>query len=185
LFPPSDVIKATLLAIHLLHRWRILSLNPPSLTLVMFLLASIAPFIVLASTVVANTIVVRDSHPSYTSLSLKKHVNPTGTGRHLVRRQKDYTRGHSVGATNEITYYQAIVGVGTPPTNCGSSQPRSFPVSYTPFTDTLIVDTGSSNTWVGANKTYVKTKTSNETSELMVSIVFCLARTQRKPTTML
>jgi hypothetical protein len=163
-------------AINFLHRCCILSPNPPSLALVMFLLASVAPFIVLASTVVANPIVVRDSRPSYSSLSLKKRVKPPVTDRHLVRRQKDCARCHTVRLTSEITYYQAIVGVGTPPTNCGSSQPRSFPVSYTPFTDTLTVDTGSANTWVGGDKGYVTTNSSHVTTDSVVSIVFCLAR---------
>jgi cathepsin E len=144
----------------------------------MFLLASVVPFIVLASTVVAGPIVVRDSR---VSLPLKKRVvKSTVTGRHLVHGRQDRTGGHNAFLTNAMTYYQAIVGVGMPPTNCGSSQPRSFPVSYTPFTDTLLVDTGSSNTWVGAGKAYVKTKTSVETSNSVVSIVFCLASANQR-----
>jgi cathepsin E len=139
----------------------------------MFLLASVAPFIVLASTVVADPIVVRDSHPS---LSLKKHVKSTGTGRHLVHGHQGRANSHNSGLNNAISFYQASVGVGMPPTNCGSPQPRSSPVSYTPFTDNLVVDTGSANTWVGAGKAYVKTNTSVETYNSVVSIVFFLAR---------
>jgi len=37
-----------------------------------------------------------------------------------------------------------------------------FPIDVT---DDLIVDTGSSNTWVGAGTPYVKTKTSVDTGE--------------------
>lgn len=43
--------------------------------------------------------------------------------------------------------YVAVVGIGSPATNYD-----------------LIVDTGSSNTWVGANNVYVKTSTSEQTS---------------------
>ncbi|KAG2032183.1 aspartic peptidase domain-containing protein [Suillus americanus] len=52
----------------------------------------------------------------------------------------------SINATNSWTLYTADIGVGSPAT------------SYT-----LLVDTGSSNTWVGANKAYVKTATSHDT----------------------
>jgi len=36
--------------------------------------------------------------------------------------------------------------------------------------DTLLVDTGSSNTWIGANKAYVQTSTSVDTGDIFVSI---------------
>ncbi|KAF8345438.1 aspartic peptidase A1 [Amanita rubescens] len=49
---------------------------------------------------------------------------------------------------NEGTLYTAEIGVGNPPT------------SYT-----LLIDTGSSNTWLGANKTYARTKSSIRTKE--------------------
>ncbi|PIL28799.1 transporter [Ganoderma sinense ZZ0214-1] len=54
--------------------------------------------------------------------------------------------GINVPVTNQAIIYTASVGVGTPPT------------SYE-----LIVDTGSSNTWVGANKSYVNTSSSVDT----------------------
>ena len=44
--------------------------------------------------------------------------------------------------------YTANVGVGSPATDY-----------------TLLIDTGSSNTWVGAGKAYVKTSTSVDTGE--------------------
>ncbi len=48
--------------------------------------------------------------------------------------------------------YTASVGVGKPPTQY-----------------TLLIDTGSSNTWVGADQSYVKTSTSKSTGESIVS----------------
>jgi hypothetical protein len=45
-------------------------------------------------------------------------------------------------------------------------------VSYlTPILDSIIVDTGSANTWVGANTHYVKTNTSVNTSDTVVSVM--------------
>ncbi|KAG1842521.1 acid protease [Suillus subalutaceus] len=52
----------------------------------------------------------------------------------------------SVDATNAVTGYTAVIGVGSPATNY-----------------TLLVDTGSSNTWIGANKPYQQTTTSQDT----------------------
>ncbi|KZP09886.1 family A1 protease [Athelia psychrophila] len=57
-------------------------------------------------------------------------------------------RAASVLVTNTAVTYTANVGVGTPPTEY-----------------TLLIDTGSSNTWVGANKTYVVTSSSVSTGK--------------------
>ncbi|KAG0705810.1 acid protease [Suillus ampliporus] len=51
----------------------------------------------------------------------------------------------SIDVTNAPTIYTADVGVGSPPTH------------------TLLVDTGSSNTWIGGSKSYEKTSTSQDT----------------------
>ncbi|KAF8122471.1 acid protease [Boletus edulis] len=53
-----------------------------------------------------------------------------------------------VGITNAMLVYTAEVGVGDPATNYS-----------------LLIDTGSANTWLGANKSYVQTKTSRDTGE--------------------
>ncbi|KAI0327407.1 acid protease [Cubamyces sp. BRFM 1775] len=53
-----------------------------------------------------------------------------------------------VPATNGATIYTVSVGVGTPPTQYD-----------------LMVDTGSSNTWVGAGQAYVETSSSIDTGE--------------------
>jgi Eukaryotic aspartyl protease len=39
------------------------------------------------------------------------------------------------------------------------------------LTDTLLIDTGSSNTWLGAQKAYVKTSTSKSTGQ-SVSVTY-------------
>jgi len=56
--------------------------------------------------------------------------------------------------TNKAVDYIASVGVGSPPTQYD-----------------LVVDTGSSNTWVGAGKTYVRTSTSTSTGN-SVSVTY-------------
>lgn len=57
-----------------------------------------------------------------------------------------------VDVTDAGVTYTASVGVGNPPTQY-----------------TLLIDTGSSNTWVGADQSYVKTGTSKSTGESIVS----------------
>ncbi|KAH9979938.1 acid protease [Lactifluus volemus] len=52
----------------------------------------------------------------------------------------------TIDATDTALIYTASLGVGSPPTDY-----------------VLIIDTGSSNTWVGANKKYKKTSTSKDT----------------------
>jgi cathepsin E len=153
----------------------------------MILLILLVPFIVLANAIATNPIVVRDSHTAFT---LRKYARNIGNGRdlalrdqkrarNLIRQNNSFTseNGTIVRLTNNLTigYYTASVGIGTPATYCGSSQLSSFPVSHTPFTDNLAVDTGSSNLWVGAGKKYVRTDTSVETNNSVVSIVFYLA----------
>ena len=57
-----------------------------------------------------------------------------------------------VDVTDAGVTYTASIGVGNPPTQY-----------------TLLIDTGSSNTWVGADQSYVKTGTSKSTGESVVS----------------
>jgi len=127
-----------------------------------------AAFLVLAVT--ANPIIISRSP---TTLSVSKRINAT-TIRHVVKH--DARRGRHIRnrihrnsltsinpdapgvfdepIDNQAVSYIANVGIGNPPT----------------FYD-LIVDTGSSNIWVGAGTPYVKTATSRETSN-SVSVTY-------------
>jgi hypothetical protein len=67
--------------------------------------------------------------------------------------------------------YYASIDVGNPPTSCESCPFLPGIVSYMHILDDLLIDTGSSMTWVGGNKPYVATDTSVKTSNIMVSIV--------------
>ncbi|KAJ7767950.1 aspartic peptidase A1 [Mycena maculata] len=116
--------------------------------------------LLLVLTAVANPVVV----DSFVTLPISKKVNFTGARtvldrdiarvRHLRDKAAARLRGHSVDAvtssqvTNLATTYVASVGVGSPAT-----------------TYSLLVDTGSSNTWVGAGQAYVRTSTSVATGQ--------------------
>ncbi|KAJ3545680.1 hypothetical protein NM688_g5601 [Phlebia brevispora] len=117
--------------------------------------------ILFARLAVANPITARQSR---ITLPFAKKINTTGLpyaikqdeariqafkrGAHPVAVTKDAAPTVNVPATNEIMSYVTTVGVGTPPT------------SYD-----LIVDTGSSFTWVGGNtdNPYVVTSSSVDT----------------------
>jgi hypothetical protein len=72
----------------------------------------------------------------------------------------------SISAINKNVFYIAQVGVGSPATTCKlNARKITFADVLWSATDNLIVDTGSSNTWVGANTTYVKTTTSVSTGQ--------------------
>ncbi|KAN0081171.1 Aspartic peptidase domain containing protein [Tylopilus felleus] len=112
--------------------------------------------ILITSTAVYASLVTR----STSKAALSFLTNPNGLGmRDIVDR--DRTRAHakkqldqvgnhdtSFDIRNVIVGYTTQVGVGTPPTEY-----------------TLIVDTGSANIWIGANKSYVETSTSHDTGD--------------------
>ena len=123
-----------------------------------------------AVAVSAKPIVVRDSP---VTLPLARQLNVTGAA-NIVKADQARAKvlkarsqasnvppvdtaagkifpGINVPVTNQAVIYSANVGVGTPPT-----------------TYKLIVDTGSSNTWVGANQSYVNTSSSIDTGDEVV-----------------
>ncbi|KAH9858562.1 aspartic peptidase A1 [Lenzites betulinus] len=94
-------------------------------------------------------------------LPFAKHVNLTGLNTLLERdrlRARAYAPVSGTGPSpdavgnvpvdNMLSLYVANVSIGTPPT-----------------TYSLMVDTGSSNTWVGAGKAFTKTSSTRETGE--------------------
>ncbi|KAJ7444588.1 aspartic peptidase A1 [Mycena galericulata] len=120
--------------------------------------SSLLPTLLLALTVAANPIVVNN----FVTLPLSKRVNFTGTRtilerdlarvNHLRDRAAGKLQGRaaviSSAVDNQAVTYIASVQVGSPPT-----------------TFDLIVDTGSSNTWVGATTPFVQTSTTTATNQ--------------------
>ncbi|KAI0329987.1 acid protease [Cubamyces sp. BRFM 1775] len=130
--------------------------------------------LVLTFAVSAQGTPVVQIHDNLVRLTMAKRFNLTGSGKLIARDQArvknlfargnaksageprglDADPGHSIPATNQAVDYVVNVGVGTPPT-----------------TYSLIVDTGSSNTWVGAGKPFVKTSSSKQTTD-SVSVTY-------------
>ncbi|KAJ6598192.1 aspartic peptidase A1 [Mycena vulgaris] len=113
--------------------------------------------LLLALTAVAKPVLI----DSFVTLPISKRVNFTGTRtlleRDLLRVNHLRTRaaGKLAGRTvinepvdNQAVTYVAAVGVGSPPT-----------------TYQLLIDTGSSNTWIGATQPYIRTSTSVSTGQ--------------------
>ncbi|KIK55663.1 hypothetical protein GYMLUDRAFT_175217 [Collybiopsis luxurians FD-317 M1] len=118
----------------------------------MFPVISLLTFVTLALGVATSPVVVVDRSPIL-SLPLKR-VNNFTSGHDILAH--DLARARATGqpvkrqssepVTNQVVSYTAVVGVGAPSAEYD-----------------LIVDTGSSNTWVGAGKAYVRTSTSINT----------------------
>lgn len=146
----------------------------------MFLIASLTYLVVLATGIVAGPTVIRDD--SHISLPISRHLNHDGN---LGIIQRDRSRlnnrkrssildePHSLPLNNTGIVYSARVGIGDPPTYCECYQfsPGVSSYSYMPISDSLILDTGSANTWVGANKEYQVTSSSVKTGDFVVRIV--------------
>jgi len=126
-------------------------------------MAPLLSFIALLSFAIAalsSPVVIRDT--SF-SLPIAKHVNITSlpfllkrdqarsqalANRLATQRPSRRSRVESETIYNDAVAYVASVAVGTQPTNY-----------------TLLIDTGSSNTWVGAGQPYVPTSSSVDTGE--------------------
>ncbi|KAH9052748.1 aspartic peptidase A1 [Lactarius vividus] len=118
----------------------------------MFLTTPLMAVLLLVISIAANPIVVRRAP---VSLPFARRLNITGVhdliqkdqarARNMFNSNKNKRSGTpgSVSITNVAVVYEASVGIGAPPT------------SYT-----LLIDTGSSNTWIGAGKPYVPTGSS-------------------------
>ncbi|KAF8560104.1 acid protease [Imleria badia] len=128
----------------------------------MFPAASLLTTLLLALSIVATPVEVRTPH---VTLPFAKRINTRGGAIKLVEHDQARAaalkdrgatiqngkldrRAGSIAVTNEAVRYIAAVGVG------------SLATTYN-----LIVDTGSSNTWVGASTAYEATSTSMNTGE--------------------
>ncbi|KAI0634433.1 acid protease [Trametes polyzona] len=112
----------------------------------------------------SNGVVVKGA--SHITLPIARRLNVTGAANLLkldqarakaLKSRPKANSSHSPRATlfdapvtNEAVDYVATVGIGSPPTQYN-----------------LLIDTGSSNTWVGAGKPYVRTETSQSTLDLV------------------
>ena len=74
----------------------------------------------------------------------------------------------SLPIENDIVTYVATVGVGSPATECRLFVSLHVAADMNIIIDSLLIDTGSSNTWVGAGKKFVKTGTSVQTKDHVV-----------------
>ena len=145
--------------------------------------AGFAPLVALATSIVADPSVARDS---LITVPISKHINRAPD---FIKRDREHLRslvrrGHrwqsltvnkspDTPLNNTGGIYVATIEVGEPATKCESFQllPRMIPYILT--LDQLLVDTGSAITWVGANtgKPYVQTKSSVKTHNSAVGFV--------------
>ena len=148
----------------------------------MLLVAILASFVVLATTVAADSNGI-PMPPISVSITRKTGnfngittFNPGGHQKRWMNLVKGGRRSTSETTNVSLAEYFSIaysvnIGVGDPPAYCESCRFILGIVYYMPILDNLMIDTGSSNTWLGANKPYNMTKTSVKTDDVFVSIV--------------
>ncbi|KAI1786237.1 acid protease [Ganoderma leucocontextum] len=134
-------------------------------------LSALFALTVVAVAVSAKPIVIRDAP---VTLSIARRFNTTGVANILKADQarakvlKVRSQTSNVASANAVGAVLADVNV--PVTNGAVTYTASVGVGSPATTYDLIIDTGSSNTWIGADKAYVKTSTSvNTGSKVSVS----------------
>ncbi|KAI0248315.1 acid protease [Lactifluus subvellereus] len=129
--------------------------------------------LLLTASVAANHVVVRETP---VSLSLARGLNVTDS-LDLVRRDRARVK-HLVALgqaeQSGTSTPEAIAGINA--TNIGLDYVASVGVGSPPAHYTLIIDTGSSNTWIGAGKPYVETNTSVKTPDSVATEASCHSR---------
>ena len=149
----------------------------------MFLLVGLAPLVVLATGLVGSPSLAQGSH---VTVPLSKRTSVSGISdftkrdwdhwRNLVKRDGHRRQSSTENKTPTIPLnniggtYVATISVGDSPSECESCKSLSHMVSYILTQDQLLLDSGSALTWVGANKSYVRTKSSVKTKDSVVSI---------------
>ena len=140
--------------------------------------------VIAASTVSALPHLNLDVHLPKIQMSIAAKLNRTGTlniieadrarATHLINHAtslKDLfgkRQQADVDASNTAVSYSTSVNIGDPATACECEVLRVGVHGADVGTDTLLIDTGSSNTWLGADKQYTPTSTSSNTGKSVV-----------------
>ncbi|KAI8972443.1 acid protease [Trametes punicea] len=108
-------------------------------------------------------------HENLVRLPLAKRVNLTGSGK-LVERDRLRVRNLRARANSKLTGVSFVTDADS--NAAADNQAFDYVVNVNigtpPTTYSLLVDTGSSNTWVGAGRPYVPTSSSKETRNSVV-----------------
>ncbi|KAG6894227.1 hypothetical protein C0992_006981 [Termitomyces sp. T32_za158] len=129
--------------------------------------ASLLSTLFLVLTVSANPIVVRESQ---VKLPLARRLNVTSV-HNLLRHDVDRAKFLRARAEAKLSGASTQAVINEPIDNQAVTYVASIGVGNPATTYELLVDTGSSNTWVGASKPYVQTGTSVETGN-SVSVTY-------------
>ncbi|KAI0755096.1 acid protease [Daedaleopsis nitida] len=127
-------------------------------------MASSIPFVTRIAARHAKDIVARDRARAQKIL---QGINPHGPVSRRTSRHHGH-HGHGSGGSTAPPGGSTPApssGAGVDVTDAGVTYTTSVGVGNPPTDYTLLIDTGSSNTWVGADKRYVKTKTSTSTGQ--------------------
>ncbi|TCD68313.1 hypothetical protein EIP91_011172 [Steccherinum ochraceum] len=123
----------------------------------------------LALVVTAEPVFRRVDTPPIT-LQTAKRVNTTGTV-NLLARDQARAKVLKAGGSNKLAFKNAGIVSSIPATNQAVDYTVQIKVGTPPTTYTVIVDTASSNTWVGSNQPYVQTSSSVQSID-QVSVIY-------------
>ncbi|RPD60577.1 acid protease [Lentinus tigrinus ALCF2SS1-7] len=124
--------------------------------------------VVIALTLPGEAVVIRNSSP--VTLPFARRLNFTGAA-NLVKHDQARAKALKTRATTSPGTFPKAPIVNDPVTNGVVDYVANVGVGDPPTTYSLLIDTGSSNTWVGAGQPYVRTTTSVDTGDL-VEVVY-------------
>src|SRR6267154_2276300 len=144
----------------------------------MILAASLSTTLFLALSIAASPVDVRNST---ITIPISRRLNTSNGTVNIL--QHDETRVAALNGLpassrdrhddtmtilNTILNFVAMVGIGSPPSDCKLNLERKIATANGfSYADELLVDTGSSVTWIGANKNYLRTRTSVDLNQRM------------------
>ncbi|KAF9486196.1 aspartic peptidase A1 [Pholiota conissans] len=121
----------------------------------------VVAFLFLAFSVDANPVLITSSP---VTLPISRHLNLSSI-HNLVHHDQTRARYMKNNVECSEPKLESHVVVNEPVTNSAVQYTASVGVGSPPTYYNLVIDTGSSNTWIGAGTEYVKTSTSVETSD--------------------
>jgi cathepsin E len=122
--------------------------------------SSLLATLLLALAVSANPVVIRDS---LVTLPLTRRLNVTSV-HNLLRHDQNRAKALRTRAEAKISGLKVDAVVNEQVDNQAVTYIASVGVGSPATTYQLLIDTGSSNTWVGAGRSYVRTSTSVQTA---------------------
>src|SRR6267154_3244922 len=129
-----------------------------------FLLTTLALSIAASPVDVRNSVItlpiIRRLNTSNGTMNILEHDRARAAALKGISASPLDRRASSIPIVNAAFNYVANVAIGNSDNNCKFNLEREIAAANgSSYTDELVIDTGSANTWIGANNRYVQTPT--------------------------